>query len=96
MDRLDHPKLDVGDPLASSLVHPGDLLDAMRSAVQRELEDRDHRGAALLRERDPVVAEMIEVSVCRRDDVELSVLEALRESRVLADPGIDRDPDTLW
>ena len=86
VDGLDHSELDAGDRLAPALVHARDLLDAARAAVEGQLEDRDDRRAGLLRERDAVVAEVVEVAVCRGDDVEPAEVEPLRELRVVPDP----------
>ena len=73
------------------LFMPETLSTPARAAVQRELEDADDRRAAFLREGDAVVAEVVEVAVRGRDDVELSVVEPLRKLRVVPDARIDRD-----
>src|SRR6266496_5882052 len=95
VDCLNHSELDAGDRLAPALVHARDLLDAARAAVEGQLEDRDDRRAGFLRERDAVVSEVVEVTVCRGNDVEAVQVEPLRELRIVPDPGIDRDADTL-
>src|ERR1700730_4707945 len=91
VDGVHHGDFDFADLLRASLIHAVRVRDTLRFEPRARFEDPDDLRLVLRREIDGI-ADMIEVSVSDKHDVDaVKLLERIRTSGIALHPGIDDD-----